>query len=327
MLRSSAGSPILRLLVVMAATGGLLPLPAQATDPGRNGLPTDSAVHGTFTDHVIVVSIDGLRPDAIEVFGLKTLQRLMREGSYSLTARTIVPSRTLPSHTSMLTGRLPSAHGVLFNHLDEDEGDAQVPTIFELARARGFRTAAFFSKAKFRHIGGDEDFDYRMGPTSSLDKWMATRTVPAALRYLRHERPNLLFIHIGEPDFAGHMGGWMSFLYGMAVKRADGAVGRILEEAERTYGPGNFTLLVTADHGGHDRDHGSEDPRDMTIPWIVYGQGVVPGVAPDGILTTDTGATALWLLGIGLPGSVEGRPIHQAFEGRDGPILADADRS
>ena len=65
----------------------------------------------------------------------------------------------------------------------------------------------------------------------------------------------------------------------------------------------------------------------MTIPWIVYGQGVVPGAAPEGILTTDTGATALWLLGIGLPGGVEGQPIYQAFGGGAGPVLADADES
>src|SRR5688572_11070084 len=59
---------------------------------------------GFMTSHVIVMSIDGLRPDAIEKFGATTMQRLMKEGSYTLAARTIFPSKTLPSHTSMLTG-------------------------------------------------------------------------------------------------------------------------------------------------------------------------------------------------------------------------------
>jgi predicted AlkP superfamily pyrophosphatase or phosphodiesterase len=53
----------------------------------------------------VVVSIDGLRPDAISTYGAATLQRLMREGSYTLCASTIHPSTTLPSHTSMLTGQ------------------------------------------------------------------------------------------------------------------------------------------------------------------------------------------------------------------------------
>ena len=40
------------------------------------------------------------------------MQRLMRKGTYSFTARTILLSITLPSHTSMLTGVEPEVHGV-----------------------------------------------------------------------------------------------------------------------------------------------------------------------------------------------------------------------
>src|SRR5918995_1492283 len=69
------------------------------------------------TRNVVLVSIDGLRPDAIERFGAPTLQRLMREGSYSLSARTIMPSTTLPSHTSMLSGERPEVHGVSWNNV------------------------------------------------------------------------------------------------------------------------------------------------------------------------------------------------------------------
>ena len=54
----------------------------------------------SLTSNVVLVSIDGLRPDAITTFAAPTLQRLMREGSYTLTASTINPSKTLPSHTS-----------------------------------------------------------------------------------------------------------------------------------------------------------------------------------------------------------------------------------
>src|SRR5947199_8963276 len=68
----------------------------------QQGAP--AARHGRITDHVIVVSIDGLRPDAIDKFHARTLQRLMHEGRYSLHAQTIKLSLTLPSHTSVLTG-------------------------------------------------------------------------------------------------------------------------------------------------------------------------------------------------------------------------------
>src|SRR4051812_38689313 len=66
--------------------------------------PRTVGLHGRVTDHVIVISVDGLRPDAIEKYDAQTIKRLMREGRYSLNAQTITTSLTLPSHTSMLTG-------------------------------------------------------------------------------------------------------------------------------------------------------------------------------------------------------------------------------
>lgn len=265
------------------------------------------------TEHVILISIDGLRPDAIEAFDLSTLQRLMGAGSYTLEATTILPSKTLPSHTSMLTGRTPAAHGITFNRAMEEEGIVQVPTIFEIARRAGSHTAAFYSKAKFRHLDREGAYDHRQVPSSNADNWMATRTVPDALQYMRHYRPNLLFIHIGEADYAGHGAGWMSFFYGLAARRADGAVERIVEEADDVYGEGEYTVIITADHGGHGRHHGTDSVEDVTIPWIAFGEGVVQGGRPEGVRTMDTAATALWLLGITVPESFEGAPVYDAF--------------
>jgi arylsulfatase A-like enzyme len=316
--------PIPLLAAALLATTGFAPLsPSSRSGAEWAGVATDSVVRGTLTDHVIVISIDGLRPDAIEAFQLKALQRIMREGSYSLTAKTVLPSRTLPAHASMLTGRTPEEHGLDFNHISDDHGVVKVPTMFELARARGFSTAAFYSKAKFRHLDRPESYDYRQAPSSGSDKWMATRTIPEAIRYMRHKRPNLLFVHIAETDYAGHVGGWMSFVYKLAARRADAGVARILDAAEETFGAGSFTILVTADHGGHDHDHGSDDPLDTTIPWIVWGQGVVPGQIAEGIQTTDTAATALWLLGVTLPGELDGAPVYAGFREATPTRLAD----
>lgn len=283
--------------------------PAGALDAEQGIVGPDSAR----TQHVVVISIDGLRPDAIEGYDLSTLQRLMDRGSYTLDARTILPSKTLPSHTSMLTGRTPEFHGITFNRAREEEGIVQVPTIFEIARQRGSHTAAFYSKAKFRHLDRADSYDYRQYPTSNADNWMATRTVPDALQYMRHRRPNLLFIHIGETDYAGHGAGWMSFFYGLAARRADSAVESIIETADDAYGEGNYTVIITADHGGHGRSHGTDAIEDVTIPWIVYGAGVARGGRPEGVRTMDTAATALWLLGIAVPESFEGEPVYSAF--------------
>lgn len=303
--RSIAASPLVVLLlsVLTACTGAQAYISVSAPDADEPDHP------------VIVVSIDGLRPDAIERYPARTLQRLLREGAYSLEAQTIVPSRTLPSHTSMLTGVGPEVHGITWNEQRFDEhGIVAVPTMFDLASAEGLRTAAFVGKAKLNHLLRPQSLDHHQSPRSNRDYWLATRTIPDAIAYMEARRPDLLFVHISEPDLAGHATGWMSFAYGWAVRRADGAVATLLEAADRIYGKGAYTLILTSDHGGHGRDHGTEDARDMTIPWIVWGRGVeVLGPIDEPIRTMDTAATALWLLGVRIPEDWQGRPIKAPF--------------
>jgi len=124
---------------------------------------------------LIVVSIDGLRPDAIDVSRASALQRLREEGASARRALTILPSFTLPSHSSMLTGLDVPGHGVTWN---DDRfsalGPIDAPTALEMARDQGCTTAAFFSKRKMRlldrpgsldraHIPADEHYHFARG--------------------------------------------------------------------------------------------------------------------------------------------------------------------
>jgi arylsulfatase A-like enzyme len=266
--------------------------------------------------NVVVVSIDGLRPDAISAYGASTLQRLMREGSYTLSATTIHPSKTLPSHTSMLTGQPPERHGVLWNTvMTRDAGSIDLPNVFGVARAHGYSTAAFFSKPKFQPLQVEGTLDYSQAPGGWFGGWSSERTISDVAKYLEGARPNVLFVHLTEPDAAGHRAGWMTPEYGRGVRAADSAVGRLISLAEQTYGSGNFSLLVTADHGGHGTNHGSDDPRDVTIPWIAWGQGVRPGVLiGSAVRTMDTAATMLWLLAVAGPPDWAGQPVIAAYD-------------
>jgi predicted AlkP superfamily pyrophosphatase or phosphodiesterase len=285
----------------------------------RGGGPSRT---GAVTSHVVVISIDGLRPDAIARFEARTIQRLMREGRVTLDARTIVPSLTLPSHTSMLTGVGPDRHGISWN---DDQvvgrGLVPVPTVFAVADSAGLSTAAFFSKAKFRHLMVPGSLGYAQAPTGWWGRWGAVRTSGDVRDYLRGSaRPNLLFVHVGEADFAGHAMGWMSWAYGEAVQRADAAVARVLAATDAAFGRGRYTVILTADHGGHGRTHGTADSLDVTIPWIAWGQGVVPldsaAERITGVRTMDTAATVLWLLGVPVPAGWDGRPVTAAFQRR-----------
>lgn len=265
-------------------------------------------------DHVIVISIDGLRPDAIESAGAETLRQMMRTGAYSLQARTILPSKTLPSHTSMVTGVGPDQHGITWN---DDRiaqyGRVRVPTMFELAHAQGLQTAAFFGKAKLGHLIRPGTLD-RASVPRGYEIRLAPRIAQDVVQYLKFREPELLFVHIPDPDLAGHAAGWMTAPYRLAVRRADAAVGHIWAAAVQAFGD-DVVILVTADHGGHGRGHGEADtPTDRTIPWIAWGRGVADGRIAAEIDTYDTAATALWLLGVPRPDGWDGEPVRGAFE-------------
>jgi predicted AlkP superfamily pyrophosphatase or phosphodiesterase len=266
------------------------------------------------TRHVVLVSIDGLRPDAISAFRAPTLQRLIREGSYTLRAVTITPSKTLPSHTSMLTGEPPDRHRVRWNTvITADTDHIEQTTVFGVARSRGYRTAAFFSKPKFQPLQQADALDYSQAPGGWFGGWRTDRTVGDVERYLASSRPNLLFVHLADPDLAGHASGWMSEAYGRAVTDSDVGVRRLLAAADTAFGADGYTFIVTADHGGHGRDHGSDHPQDVTIPWIAWGHGVKAGELAPGIRTMDTASTILWLLGLDEPTDWFGSPVFGAF--------------
>jgi predicted AlkP superfamily pyrophosphatase or phosphodiesterase len=280
--------------------------------------------------HVFIISIDGGKPAAISRSNMPILQKLAAEGACTWTAQTIYPSITLPSHTSMLTGVAPEKHHILWNTWKPKAGVVQVPTIFAAARQQGLSTAMFVGKEKFRHLlqpGTVDEFDFDSAQanevlTSVVGQPAPTKsdTVPAlivakhAADYIRREKPDLCFIHFTDADDAGHSYGWDSPRQLQALANVDTALGEVLKSIEQAGIEGESVLIITADHGGHGKTHGSRIADDMNIPWIVWGKNVKHNYAiGDPVITYDTAATALWLLHILCPPSYDGKPVTSAF--------------
>lgn len=252
---------------------------------------------------VAIVSVDGLRPDALVPAEALNILALAQRGARALEARTVFPSITLPAHASMLSGCQPAVHGLTWNDYQAERGAIQVPTVFSLAHGAGLRTALVAGKEKLRHLDAPGTLDSFVLVTDG-DGAAATAAVTEAARGF-----GLLFVHLPDVDLTGHAHGWMSTEYLAAVARADAAVGRILAALPR-----DTTVILTADHGGHGTSHGSADPADMRIPWIVAGPRIPPGLelrAP--VQIEDTAATAAHVLGLVLPPSAVGRPVLEAF--------------
>jgi predicted AlkP superfamily pyrophosphatase or phosphodiesterase len=274
--------------------------------------------------HVFIVSIDGGKPAVIAQSQMPTLQSLVAKGAVTWDAQTIMPSITLPSHTSMLTGVTPLKHHILWNDWKPEEGLVKVPTIFALAKAQGLSTAMFIGKAKFKHLNVPGTVDLFIFPIAEepIDadgaehaKAEAKPVAAVFAEALRGGlRTNLTFIHFSDTDTVGHKFGWGSPEQVAAFATVDAALKTVVNAIRDTGLAESSVVIVTADHGGHDKTHGLNIPDDMTIPWIAYGQGVQPGFKlTEPVNTCDTAATALWLLGIPIPDGFDGHPVTTAF--------------
>ena len=257
---------------------------------------------------VIILSMDGLRPDAIELAPMPNLLGLMKTGAYSLTAQTIYPSSTLPAHASMLTGMCPSKHGVDWNDYLPKRGIAKGIDLFDLSHAAGMQNVMCVGKEKLQQVTDASNNIDRFVFVNDRDK--------VIMQNLLEDFPQdfgVLFIHFATTDDMGDVYGWLSPEQLSVIFRADEAIGELLAALD-TYGLRDETLLIiTADHGGHDMTHGSSMPEDMTIPWIASGPGIQAGKLTTLIHTMDTAATAAYALGLPIPAEWDGIPVLEAF--------------
>jgi phosphopentomutase len=70
-----------------------------------------------------------------------------------------------------------------------------------------------------------------------------------------------------------------------------------------------YTVIITADHGGHGRGHGSPDPQDMTIPMFFVGEQFAPGQALHDVSILDLAPTIASILEVPTAPEWEGKVL------------------
>ena len=116
------------------------------------------ACHSAWGASVLLISIDGLRPDDVthaDERGLKipNLRRIIKEGVFAEGVAGVVPTITYPSHTTLVTGVWPSKHGILANTTFDPTNEnmagwywyasaIKVPTLWQAAADAGMVTAS-----------------------------------------------------------------------------------------------------------------------------------------------------------------------------------------
>ena len=251
---------------------------------------------------VVAITVDGLTSGSVTELGraqLPALHRMMRQGSSTLNARTAIErTLTMPNHSGVFSGRRvlgTFGHQVTFNN-DSAGTDIHsvagryIPSVFDVVHDRGGKVRFFAGKDKFAFF--DRSWDAERGAADvtgtdnghdKIDRYLYSEDtkllVDRVVRTLRRSPAKLTYLHIRQPDSAGHQYGWGSEEYDTAVRESSAHVGRILRTIARSDSLRPHTAVVlTADHGGEGKGHSDAGlPINYTVPFMVWGSGIASG--------------------------------------------------
>ncbi|MCP3984002.1 MAG: hypothetical protein GY723_06415 [bacterium] len=212
---------------------------------------------------VVLVSIDGLAARFLDAERTPTLDRLASEGIRAEGVVTVVPSITMTSHASMLSGLVPKEHGVFFNRF-EPWRKLRFPTIYSICREAQLGCGLFAGKRKFVHFA-----EYESGVERYQYAEDSEEVFRRALHYAEQRDPDFLFVHLAEVDRMGHQEGWGSTPQRLAIADIDAQLGEFVDGLIALARP--LAILVTADHGGSDTTHHQDTPLNREIPWVLWG--------------------------------------------------------
>lgn len=241
--------------------------------------------------HVLVISVDGMGASFCAspslALRIPNLLRLKKEGSFAEGVEGVYPSVTYPSHTTIVTGRLPAEHGVYTNHSSREAGknkgdwfwfssSIKVPTLWDEARRDHLTTAAVFWPvtagalidwnipeiwdpqkgdvgdplyvAKFATPGILFEALLELGPPQSMKDDDGTRTHLATF-VLKKYKPNLLLVHLANLDGAEHEHGPQSAEAANTLEKADDYIGQLLAAVRESGLEKSTDVFVVSDHG------------------------------------------------------------------------------
>ncbi|HBL73802.1 MAG TPA: alkaline phosphatase [Prolixibacteraceae bacterium] len=269
--------------------------------------------------HVLVIGIDGLGAHGIGMAKTPNLDELMKNGSYSLAARTVVPSSSGPAWSSMITGTTVERHGIGNNEWTVDhkilepvfKGEFNMfPTIFGETRKHLPQATI----GVVYHWGAFGNFVEKGVCDLSIPCNSESAATQKACDFLAEKRPHFTFVHLDLVDHGGHHGGYRSDEYVKSVEKADSLVGVFTRKLKELEMLDKTVIFILSDHGGLEKKHGGITPDEMIVPFIISGKGVKKGYEMKRpVFTYDLVPTIAWLFGFQLNEWVTGKPLVDAF--------------
>ena len=251
---------------------------------------------------VLVAVVDGMSPDAL--IKTENARCLLENSKYTLNARTVTPSVTLPCHMSLFHSVDPSRHGTTTNVYTPNV--RPISGLCEVLLSAKKTSAFFYNWEEIRDLSRPNSLAFSYfckGRLFGYDKANDIIT-DAAIDFLTKNETDFTFLYLGYTDMAGHNHGWMSQEYMAAMENSFANLSKLYNSLSDDY-----VIIVTADHGGHDRTHGTELDEDMIIPIIVLSKNEAPKLDLTGASIKDIAPTVANLLGVSPSEDWEGKSL------------------
>lgn len=218
-------------------------------------------------ERVVVLSIDALHPATLDPATMPNLARLARLGRFTLDGHSTRPPKTLVAHAAMLTGLTPQQSRATSNTWEGGQPTLALPTLIDDAKRAGYRTAFFYAKEKLGFLVTKGVDQHALAPDDALTRGRSFLSAPGKA---------FLLVHLSGLEYVGMEHGWLSAPYRAKAREIDAALAPLVTDLERR---GNYFLVVTSDHAGHEQDHGTDHPEDGLLPLVVRAdRGRLPDI-------------------------------------------------
>jgi predicted AlkP superfamily pyrophosphatase or phosphodiesterase len=256
------------------------------------------------SEKVLLISVDGMRPDSLEQAGHPFIAEMKAKGSYTLHAQTVMPSVTLPCHMSMFHSVPPERHGIVDNIFTPQV--RPVAGLCEQLKSQGKTCGFFHNWSELQDLARPGSLAYSCFISGSVYTYETANELltDRAIEYIQTDQPDFTFLYLGLVDEIGHKYGWMSPEYIKSVYDSWACIERVAGIL-----PDQYTLIVTSDHGGHGRGHGTNMPEDMTIPLLMTGKPIAPGALLADASILDIAPTIASLMGVESNKDWEGKSL------------------
>lgn len=275
---------------------------------------------------LLLIGIDGCRPDALESAQTPHIDALIRNGCWTKTTQ-ILGERygkndtiSGPGWSSFLTGVWADRHGVHDNTFEGRKFD-EYPHLFQRIR-QAYPKALLGSFVDWAPIDRFivQDADVRVVlPSEGADQYARHDKVLArsAVEFLSKPDAHAAMVYFGATDETGHAGGFHPNVpeYISAIEQTDALVGELIDAVNNRPNSKqeNWLVVVSTDHGGKNKGHsdGHSVPEIRTTFLIVSGNAAQKTPITQQTYVVDVAATGLAHLGIAIrpEWKLDGRPV------------------